>query len=621
MTSSHRYRRIEFGIKGVEVSPQANGHVLVRTPQALGEYPKRLTDRLTFWAAQTPERSFMAKREKAAENQLGNWRHISYAQALDSARHIGQALLNRGLSAERPVLILSDNDLEHAMLALACQYVGIPYAPISPAYCLLSKDYEKLRHVLQVLTPGLIFASNGAQYATAIAATVADDVELVITEAPSPQRAATLFEELLNTPITDQVERAHQATNPDTIVKFLFTSGSTKLPKAVINTQRMLCSNLQMMLQSWPFLSETPPILLDWLPWNHTFGCNHNIGMVLYNGGTMYIDDGKPTAQGIAITLANLREIAPTIYFNVPIGWEQIAAALETDDVLRKNFYSRLRMQFYSGAALAQPVWDKLHATAEAACGERIVMTSGLGMTETSPSAMFVVHEQVRAGEIGIPLPGLEVKLLPNGDKTEIRYRGPNVTPGYWRAPDQTREAFDEEGFFCSGDAVKWYDPDDFDKGFVFDGRVAEDFKLTTGTWVSVGPLRARIGHEGAPYLQDSVITGHDRKEVGMFILPNLEQCRKLAGLNADAGDKEVLNSAPVRAIFQQLVDRLYAQGTGSANRVTRASVLIDPPSIDKGEVTDKGSINQRAVLTHRAALVEALYANTDSTVIQPSKA
>jgi feruloyl-CoA synthase len=621
MTSSHRYRRIEFGIKGVQVSPQANGHVLVRTPQALGAYPKRLTDRLTFWAAQTPGRSFMAKREKAGENQLGNWRHISYAQALDTAQHIGQALLDRGLSAERPVLILSDNDLEHAMLALACQYVGIPYAPISPAYCLLSKDYEKLRHVLQVLTPGLIFASNGEQYAKAIAATVADDVELVITEAPSPQRAATLFEQLIDTPVTGQVEHAHQATNTDTIVKFLFTSGSTKLPKAVINTQRMLCSNLQMMLQSWPFLSETPPVLLDWLPWNHTFGCNHNIGMVLYNGGTMYIDDGKPTAQGIATTLANLREIAPTIYFNVPIGWEQIAAALETDDVLRKNFYSRLRMQFYSGAALAQPVWDKLHATAEVACGERIVMTSGLGMTETSPSAMFVVHEQVRAGEIGIPLPGLEVKLLPNGDKTEIRYRGPNVTPGYWRAPNQTREAFDEEGFFCSGDAVKWYDPDNFDKGFVFDGRVAEDFKLTTGTWVSVGPLRARIGHEGAPYLQDSVITGHDRKEVGMFILPNLEQCRKLAGLNADAVDKDVLNSAPVRAIFQQLVDRLYAQGTGSANRVTRASVLIDPPSIDKGEITDKGSINQRAVLTHRAALVEALYANTDPAVIQPSKA
>jgi feruloyl-CoA synthase len=621
MTTSHRYRRIEFGIKGVQVSPQANGHILVRTPQALEDYPKRLTDRLTFWAEQTPERSFMAKREKTGANQLGNWRHISYAQALDSARHIGQGLLNRGLSAERPVLILSDNDLEHAMLALACQYVGIPYAPISPAYCLLSKDYDKLKHVLQVLTPGLIFASNGEQYAKAIAATVADNIELVITEAPSPQRAATLFEQLASTPITDEVERAHQATNPDTVVKFLFTSGSTKLPKAVINTQRMLCSNLQMMLQSWPFLSETPPVLIDWLPWNHTFGCNHNIGMVLYNGGTMYIDDGKPTTQGIATTLANLREIAPTIYFNVPIGWEQIAAALETDDVLRKNFYSRLRMQFYSGAALAQPVWDKLHATAEAACGERIVMTSGLGMTETSPSAMFVVHEHVRAGEIGIPLPGLEIKLLPNGDKTEIRYRGPNVTPGYWRAQEQTREAFDEEGFFCSGDAVKWIDPDNFDKGFVFDGRVAEDFKLTTGTWVSVGPLRARIGHEGAPYLQDSVITGHDRKEVGMFILPNLEQCRKLAGLSPGAADKEVLNSAPVRAVFQQLVDRLYAQGTGSANRVARASVLIDPPSIDKGEITDKGSINQRAVLTHRAALVEALYANTDPAVIQPSKA
>lgn len=616
MTQTPRYRSVDFGISGVQVSQEQDGTIRVKTAQALDDYPERLTDRLHFWAAQAPDRTYMAKRDKA-----GNWRHISYAQALEAARHIGQGLLNRGLSADRPVLILSENDLEHAMLALGCQYVGVPYAPISPAYSLLSKDYDKLKHVLNVLTPGLIFASDGEKFARAVQATVLDDVEFVITEAPSAERSATLFDMLASTPITDEVDVAYQATNPDTIVKFLFTSGSTKLPKAVINTQRMLCSNMQMMLQTWPFLGETPPVLVDWLPWNHTFGGNHNVGLVLYNGGTMYIDDGKPTAQGIATTLANLREIAPTIYFNVPIGWEQIAAVLETDEALRKNFYSRLKMQFYAGAALSQPVWDKLHATAEAVCGERIVMTCGLGMTETSPGALYVVQEQVQAGQIGIPTPGLEIKLLPNGDKTEIRYRGPNVTPGYWRAPEQTKEAFDEEGFFCSGDAVKWLDPDNHDLGFVFDGRVAEDFKLYTGTWVSVGPLRARVAHEGAPYLQDAVITGHNRSEVGMLILPNLEMCRKLADLDAGASTQEVLSAAPVRSFFQHLLDRLYGQGTGSANRVTRALLLAEPPSIDKGEITDKGSLNQRAVLTHRATLVEALYADQDPTIIKPSKA
>ena len=626
MTQIPRYRKVRFGIKGVLVSEEADGSTRVRTPEALQDYPLRLTDRLHHWAQQAPHRSYMARRGKD-----GQWRHISYAQALQFARHIGQGLLNRGLSAERPVLILSENDLEHAMLALACQYVGVPHAPISAAYSLLSTDFDKLKHVMQVLTPGLVFASSGAPYAGAVKATLPDDIEFVVTEASAPDRAApdlvaqdravTLFELLATTPVTPEVDLAHAATGPDTIVKFLFTSGSTKLPKAVINTQRMMCSNLQMMLQTWPFLADEPPVLVDWPPWNHTFGGNHNVGLVLFNGGTLYIDEGKPTPQGMATTLANLREIAPTIYFNVPKGWEDLAHALEADASLSRHFYSRLQMQFYAGAALPQPVWDRLHAAAEAACGERIVMTCGLGMTETAPSAMFVVQEQVRAGQIGIPLPGTEVKLLPNGDKREIRYRGPNVTPGYWRDPQQTGAAFDEEGFFCSGDAVKWFDPQNHDLGFVFDGRVAEDFKLYTGTWVSVGPLRARVAHEGAPYLQDSAITGHDRKEVGMLILPNLPLCRTLSALGPDAPAQEVLESGPVRDFFQALVNRLYGQGTGSANRVARALVLLDPPSIDKGEITDKGSINQRAVLTWRAALVEALYADTDPAIIRHSNA
>ncbi|MFL9878278.1 feruloyl-CoA synthase [Herbaspirillum rhizosphaerae] len=613
MSTTPRYRSVRFGISGVDVVDTQDGQRIVKTRQALQDYPARLSDKLKYWAAKTPDVSFMAKRDAN-----GVWQHITYAQALQTARHIGQGLLNRGLSAERPLLILSENDLEHAMLALACHYVGVPYAPVSSAYSLLSKDYAKLRHAVNLLTPGMIFAAHGEKFAAAVNAVATSDIEFVATEAPSSTRSTTLYSELAVTPITDAVERAHDATTPDTIAKFLFTSGSTKLPKAVINTQRMICSNLQMIVQTFPFLGEEPPVLIDWLPWNHTFGSNHNVGIVLYNGGTMYIDDGKPTPQGLATTLQNLREIAPTIYFNVPIGWEGIAHALEKDPALREKFYSRLKMQFYAGAALAQPVWDKLHATAEAACGERIVMSCGLGMTETAPSALFVVEEQVRSGQIGIPTPGMEIKLVPNGDKMEIRYRGPNVTPGYWRAPEQTKEAFDEEGFFCSGDAVKWLDPSNHDLGFMFDGRVAEDFKLYTGTWVSVGPLRAVIAHEGAPYLQDAVITGHDRNEVGMLIVPNLERCRQLAGLPAGVSREEIVAAQPVRDFFSNVLQRLQQHATGSASRVARALVLVEPPSFDKGEITDKGSINQRAVLTHRADLVEALYADINPAILKP---
>jgi feruloyl-CoA synthase len=506
------------------------------------------------------------------------------------------------------------------MLALACQHVGVPYAPISPAYSLVSQDFQKLRDILELLTPGLVFAAHGEQFVAAMRAVCDDTVEFVVTEAPPDARPATLFSALEQTLASAAVDAAQQATGPDTIAKFLFTSGSTRQPKGVINTQRMLCSNMQMVAQSWPFLAQEPPVLLDWLPWNHTFGGNKNVNLVLFNGGTLYIDDGKPTPQHIGITLANLREIAPTIYFNVPKGWEEVARALENDASLSAHFHSRLKLQFYGGASLSQPIWDKLHASAEATCGERIVMGTGLGMTETAPCAMFVLRANVRAGDLGTPCPGMEIKLVANGDKQEVRYRGPNVTPGYWRAPEQTRDAFDEEGFFCSGDAVKWRDPDNLDLGFVFDGRVAEDFKLNTGTWVSVGPLRARVLQEGAPTVFDVVVTGHDQADVGLLILPNVMLCRQLSGLPSQASLAEVFAAPPVRDFFQQLVDRLYRSGTGSATRVVRALILQEPPSIDRGEITDKGSINQRSVLTHRASLVAALYVGQDATVIHARK-
>ncbi len=612
-----KFRELSFGVTRVSLRDGAPGVHYLRAEQPLQGYPTRMTDRLQHWARSAPERTFMARREKLADGSTGNWRHLSYAQAWAGARNIAQALINRGLSAERPVVILSENDLEHALLALGCLVAGVPFVPASPAYSLISQDYDKLRHVLRTVTPGLVFAADAARYGKAITAAVGGDIEVVLTGGTLPGRASTPFAELLATPATAQVDAAMQATGPDTIVKFLFTSGSTKNPKAVINTQRMWCANQQQMAQSMPVLAQEPLVLVDWLPWNHTFGGNHNFGMVVYHGGTLYIDDGKPTPALMAETLRNLREIAPTVYFNVPTGFEAIANAMKTDDALRRKLLSRVKMFFYAGAALAQPVWDSLYESQEREVGERIVMTTGLGMTESGPFAIFVTNPNVKAGDLGVPTPGMEIKLVDMDGKTEVRYKGPNITPGYWRAPQETAAHFDDEGFFCSGDAVKWIDETDIHLGLKFDGRIAEDFKLATGTFVSVGPLRTKIIAAGAPYIQDVVLTGLNLKEVGAMVFPT-PAVRALSGLNSDAAMADVLASEPVLAHFQKVVNELAASATGSANRVARMCLLAEPPTIDRGEVTDKGSINQRAVLSHRAETVEALHADTLHTILKP---
>jgi feruloyl-CoA synthase len=612
-----RYRPLAFGVTRAVLRDGAPGTQYLRAETPLAPYRDRMTDRLAHWAEAAPARTFIARRERLADGSTGDWQRVSYAEALQKARSIGQALLDRGLDAERPVAILSENGIEHALMALGCLYAGVPYCPVSPPYSVVSQDFEKLRHVLDTLTPGLVFAADAARFGRAIAAAVPAETEVVIAEGTIEGRAATPFDALAATPATPAIDAAMRATGPDTITKFLFTSGSTKMPKAVINTHRMWCANQQQLRQSIPALGEEPPVLVDWLPWNHTFGGNHNVGIVLDNGGTLYIDDGKPTPGGMAETLRNLREIAPTIYFNVPTGFEAIAHAMETDAVLRRNLLSRVKMFFYSGAALSQPVWDSLHKTQEAEVGERIVMGTGLGMTESGPFALYVTGPEVKSGDVGLPAAGIELKLIEVDGKTEVRYRGPNITPGYWRAPEATAEAFDEEGFFSTGDAVKWIDDNNIHRGLRFDGRIAEDFKLATGTFVSVGPLRAKIIAAGAPYVQDAVLTGINLKEVGALVFPT-QKVRQLAGLPADATMQQVLESAPVQAHFQQVANELAAMGTGSANRIARLHLMAEPPSIDKGEVTDKGSINQRAVLKHRAEVVEALHADTLPFTLKP---
>ena len=615
--SAPKFRPLRFGVTRVTLKDGVPGTHYLKADQDLQAFPDRLTDRLQHWAQIKPTQTLFARRIKLADGSLGDWRHVTYAEAWNTARNIAQGLINRGLNAERPVVILSENSLEHALLALGCMVAGVPFVPTSPPYSLISQDYDKLKHVLRTVTPGLVFASD-ARYAKAIAATVSSDMEIVMNEGGVEGKQVTTFEALCSTPATAQVDAAIAATGPDTIVKFLFTSGSTKLPKAVINTQRLWCANQQQMAQSMPVLAESPLVLVDWLPWNHTFGGNHNFGMVVFHGGTMYIDDGKPTPALMHETLRNLREIAPTVYFNVPTGFEAIALAMKTDDLLRKTLLSRVQMFFYAGAALAQPIWDSLYESQEREVGERIVMGTGLGMTESGPFGIFVTNPYVNAGDLGVPTPGLELKLVDMGGKTEVRYRGPNITPGYWRNAEETKASFDDEGFFCTGDAVKWIDETDVHLGLKFDGRIAEDFKLATGTFVSVGPLRGKIIAAGAPYIQDVVLTGINLKEVGAMVFPT-PAVRALSGMAADAPLADVLGSEAVLAHFQKVLNELAKTATGSANRIARMCLLSEPPTIDKGEITDKGSINQRAVLSHRADTVAALHEERLHFILKPT--
>lgn len=597
-------RKIPLGSAAVLVARRQDGAILLRSPDPLGPYPATITDRLVRWAAECPQRVFLAQREKR-----GGWRELSYGDAYERVRALGQALLDRGLSSERPLAILSENDIEHALLALAAMHVGIPYAPVSPAYSLVSRDYRQLRYIVDLLRPGLVFAADGSRYADSIAAAVPPETEIVVAGAPDPRRAATLFDTLQDCAAGQQVDAAHAGAGPATVAKILFTSGSTGQPKGVINTQRMLCSNQQMVVQAMPIYRETPLVLVDWLPWHHTAGGNNDFGLILYNGGTLYVDEGRPLPGLIEETVRNLREIAPTVYINVPRGYEALLPYLRSDAALRKNFFSRLRLLFYAGAALAQPVWEAYQELARLTCGERLVWSSGLGSTETAPFAMCTNEGASHAGAIGVPAAGVELKLVPAGDKLEARFRGPSITPGYWRAPELTRAAFDEEGYYRMGDAMRFIDPEQPHMGLEFDGRIAEDFKLSSATWVSVGPLRIRFLAACAPLAQDVVFAGHDRDEVTALVFPDMTVCRGLCpDLPRAAPAADVLAHPSVRGRFQEMLDRLAGEATGSSSRIVRAMLLDTPASIDDNEITDKGSVNQRMVLEHRAGLVEELY-------------
>src|SRR5688572_11099564 len=571
---------MKFAPAKVERDQRADGTVVLRSPQTLGPYARCVTEWLVQWSDRAPERLFLAERQAS-----GNWKKLAYREAYGAVRRIGQALLDRGLSAERPVAILSDNSIDHALLALGAMHVGVPVAPVSPAYSLMSKDFGKLKSIFELVHPGLVYAADQQKFSAALDAVKAAPVKI---------------EELLETNPGSTLEREHLKVNADTVAKILFTSGSTGTPKGVINTHRMLCANQQQLAQAWPLVEQRPPVVVDWLPWNHTFGGNHNFNMVLRNGGTIYIDGGKPVPGLVETTVRNLKEVAPTMYFNVPRGFDLLLPFLETDAELRRNFFKDLEVLFYAAAALPLNLWQRIQKLARQESAEKLAILSAWGSTETAPLATSVHFRMERPGVIGLPVAGCELKLVPSAGKLEVRVKGLNVTPGYYKRADLTASAFDEEGFYRIGDAVKLADPDDPAKGIVFDGRVAEDFKLSSGTWVSAGTVRVKLIAAADPLIQDAVITGHDRDEVGALVF-----------LSPAAKD---MKPEDIKARLSESLMRMKRRG-GSSTYPARLLIMTEPPSIDANEITDKGYMNQRAVLERRAMLVERLYAEGEEVI------
>jgi feruloyl-CoA synthase len=589
----------------VSVERREDGSVVLRALQPLREHSTNLASFLFEWAAVAPERVFVAERAPH-----GAWRTVSYAETARTASSVAQALIDRGLDQSRTVMVLSGNGIDHALLTLGALLAGVPICPVSPAYSLLSTDYARLSHIHRLIGPALVFVDSLDAFGPALAALDLSGTEIVCASGRPQGIAATPFAALQDTVATPEVRRRAASVSPDHVAKILFTSGSTATPKGVVNTHGMLSANQQMLRQCWGFLERVPPVLLDWLPWNHTFGGNHNFNMVLRNGGSLYVDDGRPTIDRIERTVANLREVSPNVYFSVPAGYAMLLPYLEKDPDLARSFLRELRLVFYAAAALSQDVWDRLVRLSITHLGSDLPLTSGWGSTETAPLATTAHFPVDRAGVIGLPVPGVEVKLAPMDGKLELRVRGPNVTPGYFKAPDLTRQAFDEDGFYRTGDAGRLLDPEAPERGLLFEGRLAEDFKLGTGTWVQVGILRTTVLAACAPVLQDLVVCGHGRDRIGVLAWPDPGACRDLVGRTA-ADDPFSLSCArQVLDLVRRGIATHNRNHPGASTRIARVHLMAEPASIDANEITDKGYVNQRAALERRADLVERLFAD-----------
>jgi len=575
------YKEIDLATPHIEREDLREGQFILRSTDPLEPYADNLLQHLEYWADESPDRVFLAQRD-----DNGDWIKITFSEVRLRARAISQALIARGFAMGDPIMVLSDNSISHALLGLGAMYLGAPIVPVSPAYSLMSQDFAKLKHIVDLVRPKMVYAANGAAFTKALNAVPLSGVEVVVDGLLPDGLPATQIAEMLQVVPTSAVDQAFSKIGPDTIAKVLFTSGSTGLPKGVINTHKMICSNQQAITQLWPFLTNRPPVLVDWLPWNHTFGGNYNFNMILRHGGTLYIDDGKPAPVIVEKTIQNLKEIAPTMYFNVPRGFDMILPYLEADDVFRDHFFSNLDLIFYAAAALSQNLWARLEALSIAATGKKTLMTSAWGSTETAPLSTSAHFPMDRAGVVGVPVPGTEIKMVPSGSKLEMRVRGPNVMPGYFRDAAQTKAAFDADGFYKIGDAGKLKNADDLSKGIVFDGRVAEDFKLLTGTWVNAGQVRIHAVSAGAPIIQDAV------------------------GVDAATPLVEMIEEPALHQALTELIQGYNVDHPASSTRIVRILLMAEPPNADANEITDKGYINQRAVLEARADLVAALYSD-----------
>jgi feruloyl-CoA synthase len=603
--SAEQVRAARFWTPDIVVRHGEGGVIYVDQREPLPAYPDRITEPLLDWARRVPERTLYAER-----GPDGAWRRLSFRDAIDTTMRLGQFLLDAGLSADRPLAILSGNDLEHAMLALAAIHVGVPYATISPAYSLVGKDFSRLKQVFDTITPGMVFAADAKRFGPAIDAVAGDALRLFTRGAKMREQE---FATALATHPTTAVQDAFDAIDPDRIAKFLFTSGSTGTPKAVANTHRMICSNQIMTRETFAFFKDEPPVLLDWAPWHHTAGGNKLFFIPVFNGGTLYIDDGSPSPEGAQKTARNIRDVSPNWYFNVPKGFDALIPLMEADPELPQALFKRLKMLWYAGAGMAQHTWDALEGLAVRTIGARIIIGTGLGATETAPVALSCTWVQDKAGNIGLPVLGVSLKLVPMEGKLDARVKGPNITPGYWRAPELTAAAFDEEGYYRFGDALRFADPGDISAGFIFDGRTAENFKLDTGTWVSSGALRtAMIDHFGG-IVRDAAIAGADKPFVSAIVFPDMDSLKKLAG--GDLPTETLFAHPTVVEAFRAKLRGFAAESTGSSTLVKAVLLADPPPSPEDGELTDKGSVNQRAALRNRAGLVYEIYAGSPRVI------
>ena len=584
-----------FAPPDIEMERRDDGSVVLASRRALPEAEPSITAVLSRRAAEHPDRPLAAQRD--AQDR---WTTLSYGEAQRQARALAHAFTELGLGTEKPLMILSGNSLEHLLVSLGAYAAGVPVMPISVAYSLMSADHGRIRAIAGLTRPGLVFADDAGPFHAALDALTPAVPRALVSR--GEREGALRLDDLLSTAAGSPAISA--GPGPDTVAKLLFTSGSTGVPKGVINTHRMLCSNQAMLQAIWPFLADEAPVLVDWLPWSHTFGANHNLNLALFNGGTIYIDDGKPAPPLFPRTLAALEHVSPTLYFNVPAGYALLAPALENDPQLAERFFRRLRFMFYAAAALPDALATRLQKLAAEHADHEVPLTSSWGTTETAPCATSMHYLGAPTGCIGVPIPGCAIKLAPVGDRLEIRVKGPNVTPGYFRQAELTEDAFDEEGFYRSGDAVTLRDERDPNAGMLFDGRIAENFKLLTGTWVMVGALRTRL-ISVAGILSDAVICGQDAGYVAAMAWINPADARTLTGAMEDVA----LDDPEVRRHLSAAL-RSLNEDAGSASRIERLLLLSQPPSLDAGEITDKGYLNQRRTLQRRAADVARLYAD-----------